>query len=211
MTLSNRRAQGVATRQRIIEAAYRLMSERGYRETTMGDVAADAGVAVQTVYFSFQNKVKLFAGAWEYAVYGGHEPVPPMEQPAFVQLRQTDDLKSALELALAGSLEIYRRITGLALAFEGLSAEPEMRELARVDGELRREGYGHLLRELLRIHPLRAGLSEDDAAVILAAMMSGDTYRSMIVRLGWDEPSWRRWTIRTVAENLFAVSLESSK
>ena len=61
----------------MVEAAYRLMSARGYMETTMADIAAEAGVAVQTVYFKFHNKPAVLRAVWAFAVKGDHLPGGP--------------------------------------------------------------------------------------------------------------------------------------
>ena len=47
---SARREQARATRRQVLAAATALFLERGYAATTMADVAARAGVVVQTVY-----------------------------------------------------------------------------------------------------------------------------------------------------------------
>src|SRR4028118_319769 len=44
------------TRRLIVDAASRLFLERGYGLTTMEAIAAEAGVAVRTVYALFKNK-----------------------------------------------------------------------------------------------------------------------------------------------------------
>jgi len=45
----------VLTRQRIAETALRLFLARGYNAVTMTEIAAEAGVAYQTVYAVFGN------------------------------------------------------------------------------------------------------------------------------------------------------------
>ena len=56
---NRRREQADATRRRIVDAAYRLFSEGGYAAATMDAIAAQAGVAVQTVYHVFNTKAVL--------------------------------------------------------------------------------------------------------------------------------------------------------
>ena len=54
-----RQQQAAATRQAILEAAQRLFEQRGYPATTMEQVAAEAGVALKTVYVAFATKSGL--------------------------------------------------------------------------------------------------------------------------------------------------------
>lgn len=51
-----RTAQGEATRQRLYETAIRLIASRGWQETTLRDVAAEAGVSVGLLYRYFPSK-----------------------------------------------------------------------------------------------------------------------------------------------------------
>ena len=55
-TVKPRAARTRATRRRIVDAAAALFVEHGYGVTTLEQIAARAGVAVQTVYFHFGNK-----------------------------------------------------------------------------------------------------------------------------------------------------------
>ena len=59
--LTHRQRQALQTRRLIVDAASRLFLERGYGLTTMEAIAAEAGVAVRTVYAIFKNK-RAFLG-----------------------------------------------------------------------------------------------------------------------------------------------------
>jgi len=109
----SRRDRARATRQRIISAAYRLFCDNGYAGTTMADVSNAAGVAVQTVYFTFHTKTELLAGAYEYAVLGAENPLPPQEQPWLRTAIGEPDFDRALRSIATGSAEITARATPL--------------------------------------------------------------------------------------------------
>ena len=47
------------TRERILDSALELFRERGFDETTMRDIAADAGVATGAAYYYFRSKEDL--------------------------------------------------------------------------------------------------------------------------------------------------------
>jgi AcrR family transcriptional regulator len=47
------------TRNRILDAALRLFRERGFEQTTMRDVAAEAGVATGAAYYYYRSKQEL--------------------------------------------------------------------------------------------------------------------------------------------------------
>src|SRR5437773_10891325 len=68
---TRRRAQAAQTRQDILKAALQLFLEGGYAGTTINDVAAAAGVAVETIYRGFRSKAAWFKGVMEAAIAGG--------------------------------------------------------------------------------------------------------------------------------------------
>jgi AcrR family transcriptional regulator len=57
-----RQQQAQATKDRIVAAARVLMSERGWASTTVDAIAAEAGVASQTVYAAFGSKLAIVEG-----------------------------------------------------------------------------------------------------------------------------------------------------
>jgi len=50
----------LATRARLIEAAARAISEKGFRETTLDEIAAYAGLTKGAIYDNFRSKEALF-------------------------------------------------------------------------------------------------------------------------------------------------------
>ncbi|NOX34237.1 MAG: TetR/AcrR family transcriptional regulator [Deltaproteobacteria bacterium] len=65
MTAANRRQiQKEETRKIIQETAYSLFEKNGYEETTMRELAKQAGVGVGTIFTHFPDKSSLLAGAF---------------------------------------------------------------------------------------------------------------------------------------------------
>jgi AcrR family transcriptional regulator len=75
MSEVNRKLRARQTRARIAASAARLFAERGYLGTPMDAIAAEAGVAVQTVYFAFRTKPELLIAAYDQAVLGNLDTV----------------------------------------------------------------------------------------------------------------------------------------
>src|ERR1700722_11984222 len=65
-----RRQQADETRRRIVEAARRLLGKTGYDTTTIAEIAADAGVATQTVYAVFGTKQGILLALIDRAIFG---------------------------------------------------------------------------------------------------------------------------------------------
>ena len=75
-----RKEKAAATRRRMLDAAHACFVERGYPGTTMAAIAERAGVAEQTLYFTFHTKAGLLGEVFERAVFGADE-LPPHLQP----------------------------------------------------------------------------------------------------------------------------------
>src|SRR5690349_9272092 len=68
-----------ASRREILEAAHRLFVERGYVATSVPAIAAEAGVAVQTIYNTVGSKREVLGGVVELTVRGPDHPATPAQ------------------------------------------------------------------------------------------------------------------------------------
>src|SRR5262245_17482817 len=109
----SRKERADATRARILAAAYDLFARRGFAATTMPDVAAAAGVAVQTVYFVFRTKTALLDRVYATAVLGSDE-VRPLDSDWFRAAVAEPDPARSLEIMLTGVLAVAARLAPLA-------------------------------------------------------------------------------------------------
>jgi AcrR family transcriptional regulator len=55
-----RHARAEQSRRQVLDAALRLFSRRGYRATTVRDIADEAGVSTGNVYHHFEDKEQIF-------------------------------------------------------------------------------------------------------------------------------------------------------
>ena len=69
-------AKAEETRERILDAALRLFRERGFDETTMRDIAAEAGVATGAAYYYFRSKEELVMAFYERTAEEARELLP---------------------------------------------------------------------------------------------------------------------------------------
>jgi AcrR family transcriptional regulator len=187
----------------MVESAYRLMSTRGYAQTTMAAIAGEAGVAVQTLYFTFHNKPAVMRAAFEFAVHGDHLPMSPHRRPWFEAMRAEPDCETALGMFVDSTTEILHRVMPLASVFTSMGDEPEIATFHAFSERLRRDGFRAVIEVLAAKKALRRGLDVDDATAILLVLVGSDVYRSMLADNGWPEAKWRSWVIQTILEALF--------
>ena len=202
----SRRERARATRLRIMQAAYTLFCERGYAGTTMADVAILAGVAVQTVYFTFHTKVDLLNSAYSLAVLGEQDPAPPESQPWYAAARDEPDVAAALRSLVAGAGWIVARAAPLDTVVRAAgSHDPEAAAVWAHHEQLRVDGYRRMVGLIQQKAPLRAGMTEDRATDLLLFYLGPLTYAGLVMDRGWSHDDWVDWVVATVLEQLLGV------
>ena len=197
----NRRAQADATRARIIANAYELFSQNGYRATTMQLIAARAGVAVQTVYFTFRTKDDLLRSVFEWTVLG-EDARPPQLQDWHVQAMAAPDALRAVPLLVAGIGAINARMAPLLLVFQAVALDPVGEIYAESEWQ-RRSDMSDLAQALSRKTPLRAGVTRRRAADLLYVLTGPALYRDFVLEAGWTPTEWDRWVSHSLIRDLF--------
>src|SRR3954470_14319368 len=86
-----RREQAAATRREILAAAQRLFERQGYAATTMAAVAAEARVALKTVYLAFETKSGLLRALWHLLLRGDEADVPVPQRDWYRRLLDEPD------------------------------------------------------------------------------------------------------------------------
>ena len=95
---TRRREQAAATRREILEAAQRLFERDGYVATTMAAIAAEAGVALKTVYLAFETKSGLLRALWHLRLRGDEADVPIAERQWYRDVIAEPDPERQLRL-----------------------------------------------------------------------------------------------------------------
>jgi AcrR family transcriptional regulator len=201
-----KRARALATQQRIVKAAFALFCERGYSGTTMAHIGEAAGVAVQTVYFTFHTKAAVLSRAYDFAVTGEGEPRVPTEQRWYHAMAEADDVVEALGFLVAGVGEITRRLTPLYVVASGSAAsDPEVAEVVDRHERWRVQGYREMIEVLRAKAPLRTGLTPEHATDLLLLYAGMDVYHALVEVAGWSHEELLAWTQATLAHQLFGI------
>jgi AcrR family transcriptional regulator len=189
---------------RITKAATSLFRDRGYTRTTMADIAQEAGVAVQTVYFVFHTKTQVLNSAYGLAVMGEDEPAVPQEQAWYRQAVAEPDVTTAVRLVVAGLGEILRRVEPLDRAVRTAAAgDPDAASFLAQNEAWRAEGYQEMVSFLQTKRALRASLTQDRATDVMLFLASAGAYRTLVTERGWTHTEWIAWTSAALAEQLF--------
>ena len=211
---TTRAQQALATRRRMVRAAYRLFCREGYLGTTMNAIAEAAGVAVQTLYYTFHTKAALLAEALGAAIVGfdrWHEPPQgPIDVAEFLpwhgwwaDFQAAPSSAEALDVFVLHGAGILERVGPLVTAMHGAAGDPDAEAVVRV-GEARRvEAYREVVRVVARKPPgLRRGVSEGAATDILVVVFSAEFYQALATGRGWSRPRCTRFLREILATQL---------
>ena len=196
----SRAEKAAATRQRMLDAAYDLFCELGYRATTMAAIADRAQVAVQTVYFTFHTKDTLLQEVHNQTVLG-RDPTPPEQQPWYLAARAQTDPRRAVELIVTGVATILSRVAPMLPVFHAVAAD-EAGAVYRHGEQLRRIGMNELAGFFADQGWLRADVDRARASDLFFVLLGAEIYRTFVLELEWSGEAWAAWTTEALVRDL---------
>lgn len=191
---TRRQAQAQETRQQIIAAARRLFIEYGYAGATIDAIAAEAGVATETVFAAFGNKRTLLAKLITVAVGGDEQPVPLLERSGPQAVLREPDPSRKLKLFAEDISIILDRVAPLfAIVRAAAKTEPDMADLLKQILNNRLQNMIPVVKSILAQGQLRAGLDEMHAAETMWTLTSPDVFNLLTTDRGWSKEEYSAW------------------
>lgn len=181
-------AVAAAHRARLQRATVALLAERGYTETTVADIAREAGVSTNAFYVQYANKADCVLATWDALV----AELDAAIAPASSGRPPADTLEHALAGVIGAVVHIAsRRPDDLRLALTGvLAVGPEgpdrRRRLVDIVAARAREAIGHALQPA----PI---------ADIAVTAVAGGLLAVVEQRLGSPKPRWPRSLVSDLA------------
>jgi AcrR family transcriptional regulator len=202
-----RRKQAAATRREILLAAQRLFEERGYAATTMAAVAAEAGVALKTVYAAFETKSGLLRALWNLLLRGDEDDVPVMERAWYREVLDERDPVRQLELNARNARAVKSRIAGvLDVIRHAAQLDADSAELwARIQSDFH-DNQRAIAVSLHDRGALRPGLDPEQAADILWTLNHPDVWQLLVAQRGWTPGQWEAWFRDASREQLLGAA-----
>jgi len=194
-----RAEQASRTRTRVLAAAERLFSRQGYAASTMDAIAAEAGVAVDTVYASFGTKRKLLGALMNVRVGGDEAAVAVLDRPGPQAVRAESDQRKQVAMFADSIGAILDRVRPVDDIMRGAAAvDPEIDEMRRGMQSQRHANLRRFVSWIAANGPLRDGLSLDDAAAVVWTLTSPEVHRLLRVERGWSARRYRDWLAETL-------------
>lgn len=189
-----RQEQAAATRRQILEAAKRLFERHGYTATSMSAIAAEAGVALKTVYVAFETKSGLLRALWHLLLRGDEEPVPVGERPWFRAVLEEPDPQRQLRLNVRNAKMVRARIGPLLEVVRNAApADPEIEDLwNRIQAEFY-DNQRSVVEVLHANNALRPSLDVARATDILWTLNHPNLYRLLVNDRGWTPEQHEQW------------------
>lgn len=200
-----RKAQSEQTRVKVVEAAHRVFLERGYVGATIPQIAAQAGVAVETVYRAAEGKAGLLQAAVQAALAGGVEraDVPVVQRPGIRRVIEETDPRRQLALYAGTQPGVWSRVAPLLRVLEAAApGDPKLRALRDQHAQQRLAGLRDFAALLAERGALRRGLSAEQAADIIWTVCAQANYDALVTSRGWSHDEYRDWLADTLAHAL---------
>ncbi|MFC4115023.1 TetR/AcrR family transcriptional regulator [Nonomuraea zeae] len=202
-----RQEHAQVTRQKIATAARELMVGKGYADTTMAEVARDAGVAVQTLYTSCPGgKPALAKLVYDIALAGDAEPRPQSDRPEVQAIIDEPDPARKLARYAAMATAIHQRIKPVHRVLrEAAAASPADAGLQQMLAGIERErlaGSRGPAEHLHALGALRPDLPPGRAAAQIYALTSTETFEKLTEVCEWSAAEYEEWLAATLAATL---------
>jgi AcrR family transcriptional regulator len=198
-----RREQAAATRRQILEAAQRLFERQGYAATTMAAIAAEARVALKTVYVAFETKSGVLRALWHLLLRGDEEDAPVADRRWYQEVLEEPDPDRLVRLTARNSRAVKERAGSLmGVIRSAASTDADIAQLwARIQTDFHDNQRG-IVEALHARRALRPGLGVARAADVLWTLNHPDLWLLLVGERGWTPAQWERWFVDVVRSQL---------
>jgi AcrR family transcriptional regulator len=194
-----RAEQAAQTRLRILEASGDLFAERGYVATTIDAVAAQAGVAVDTVYATFGTKKGLLSAVIDLRVTGSADESDVLAGDGPRRIQTMTDQRQMVADFAADIVARVERVRPIDDVIRGAATiDPDIAELR---GRMQENRFSKLraFTEWLAAHgSLLDDQDADEAAAVVWTLTSPEVNRLLRDVRGWSSQRYEQWLSATL-------------
>lgn len=168
-------------------SARKLFATYGFSETTIAQIAADAGVAPQTIYAVFGSKGGIVG-----------EMLEDLEESADIdtwvaRIIEEGDPHRQLRIFVSMNRTLFEKGAPILRAAMAARNEPDVAAMADRGDANRRSGTLQLIQMWSQREALREGLESTDAAERLWLLTSPEQYLLATDTLGWSSDRYEQW------------------
>ena len=197
---TRRQSQADETRRQILTAAHRLFTERGYAGATIEAIAAEAGVAPETIYAVFKNKGKILVSLVNFlSASRAEERVPLLERTGPRAVAQERDQRRQLQLfaqVVANNLEGNASISEIILV--AAKTDQDIEKIMQQLIKQRRQHMAVAVQQLAANGPFRDNMDEEYATDTVWTLASPEVFLLLTRDLGWPKDKYAQWLADTL-------------
>jgi TetR/AcrR family transcriptional regulator, regulator of autoinduction and epiphytic fitness len=189
-----RRAQAAETRRAILDAARPLFEEGGYPSTPVPSIAAEAKVALKTVYLAFETKAGLLRAVWEARLGGEEESIPVLERSWFREVTTEADPVRKLHLVAAQSRRVKTNSGALLEVIRTAAvSDPEIATLwSDIEAKLLRVQRA-IVDQLDETKSLARGLTRREATDVMWTLNHPTVWHLLVRERRWSPTHYETW------------------
>src|SRR6266498_1808503 len=201
---TRRQAQAVETRRQILEAARKLFMERGFAGATVEAIAAEAGVAAQTIYAIFKNKKRMLVSLMNVSPITGVEDHTPMpERPTVQAVSQEPDQRRQLEMfaqVVATNLDQVAVVSEIMA--DAAKTDPDLDRILQKLNKQRLEHMTLAVEQVAANGPFREKIDDGYARDIVWTLTSPEVFLLLTQERGWSKEKYAEWLADTLIKVL---------
>ena len=201
---TRRQAQADETRRQILTAAHKLFTERGYAGATIEAIAAEAGVAPETIYAVFKNKGKILASLVNFlSASRAEERVPLLERAGPQAVAPERDQHRQLQLfaqVVANNLEGNASISEIILV--AARTDQDIEKIMQQFIKQRRQHMAVAVEQIAANGPFRENMGEEYATDTVWTLASPEVFLLLTRDLGWSKEKYTHWLAETLIKVL---------
>jgi AcrR family transcriptional regulator len=171
----------------------------------MSAIAAEAGVALKTVYVAFETKSGLLRALWHLLLRGDEADVPVGERRWYHDVLDEPDPERKLRMTARASRAVKERAGGLlAVIRSAAAADPDIGALwSRIQSDFY-DNQRAIVADLAARGALAPGLDVGRAADILWTLNHPEQWQLLVVQRGWTPDRFEQWFGDTICAQLLA-------
>jgi AcrR family transcriptional regulator len=182
-----RMEQAAVTKSRIVDAAMKLVREKGYADMTLEAIAAEAGVAPQTVYAVCGSKKGVLAAILENTVEVKRYDTIRDSIPKLKGRDRVREIGHFYSVLMENALPVFDIMRGMSML------SPEFAEQEYDQGMMLLDKCRKSVHIMAQDGMLRPGLSEERAAQLYWAITTPGMHRRLTKLLGWSAEEYAAW------------------
>ncbi|MCH6230456.1 TetR/AcrR family transcriptional regulator [Microbacterium sp. CFH 31415] len=192
-----REAQAAQTRARILDAAIRVFGQAGYSGASLGRIASEAGVSLETVKQNGPKAALLLAG-FDHA-FAGSEGEGPLHTRELGETAEELDASELLPFLVDFVASANARVARLwPRLLEAAAGDDDVAQRLRELQANRRSDMLGAVAMFRRRGVCDSARPDGELADALSFVISPESHTQLVAEAGWSEEAYRAWLVRAV-------------